>query len=93
MSQFSIMQREKVCYKTGSTENLHKHHIFGGCRRAASEKYGCWVWLRADWHNMSDHGVHFNPEFDRQLKRECQEEFEALYGHGRFMEVFGKSYL
>lgn len=42
---------------------------------------------------MSDYGVHFNPGLDRRLKRECQEEFEALYGHRKFMEVFGKSYL
>lgn len=90
---FSIMQRDKQCYVTGATENLHKHHIFQGCRRSASEKWGCWVWLRADYHNMSDHGVHSDHEFDMRLKKECQQEFEALYGHEKFMEVFGKNYL
>jgi len=93
MSEFSIMQREKQCYVTGATNDLHKHHIFFGSRRAASEKYGCWVWLRADYHNMSDHGVHFDHEFDERLKKECQQEFESLYGHEKFMQVFGKNYL
>ena len=87
------MQREKICYVTGAMENLHKHHIFQGCRRNDSEKWGCWVWLRADYHNMSDHGVHFDKAFDARLKKECQQEFESLYGHEKFMEVFGKNYL
>ena len=38
----SIMQTRKECYITGSTYNLHKHHIFEGTgRRSQSEKYGC----------------------------------------------------
>lgn len=89
----SIMQTEKECYITGSTEDLHKHHIYPGSRRNASEKWGCWVWLRADWHNMSDYGVHFNKELDLRLKRECQEEFERRYDHDTFMKIFGRNYL
>ena len=89
----SIMQTEKVCYVTGSTENLHEHHIFFGKNRKNSEKYGCKVWLRADWHNASNYGVHFNPVFDLQLKQECQREFEKRYGHERFMTIFGRNYL
>ena len=90
----SILQSEKECYITGSTENLHRHHIFfGTANRSKSEVYGCWVWLRADWHNMSDYGVHFNKELDRKLKQECQMKFEQLYGHEKFMNVFGRNYL
>ena len=89
----SIMQSNKVCCVTGDTRQLHKHHVFGGCRRAASEKWGCWVWLRADWHNMADYGVHFNHELDAKLKAECQEKFEYLHGHEAFMAVFGKNYM
>lgn len=89
----SIMQTERECYLTGSTSDLHRHHIFGGSLRAASEKWGCWVYLRADWHNCSNYGVHFDPELSLMLKRECQQKFEELYGHDKFMEVFIKNYL
>ena len=89
----SIMQTEKECYITGSTEGLHKHHVFPGSRRKASEKWGCWVWLRGDWHNLSNYGVHFNKDLDRKLKQEIQEKFEELYGHDKFMEVFGRNYI
>lgn len=89
----SIMQSTKECYITGSTQGLHKHHIFPGSRRKASEEWGCWVWLRGDWHNLSNYGVHSDPELDMVLKCSCQEHFEELYGHEKFMEVFGKSYL
>lgn len=89
----SIMQDKKECWITGSTSGLHRHHIYAGSRRNASEEWGCWVWLRGDWHNLSSYGVHFNTAFDRELKALCQEKFEALYGRERFMEVFGKNYL
>ena len=89
----SILQDEKKCYITGSTENLHQHHIFAGSRRKASDKWGCWVWLRADWHNMADYGVHFNRELDEKLKCEAQLAFERIHSHQKFMDVFGKNYL
>lgn len=89
----SLLQDEKRCYITGSTENLHQHHIFAGSRRMASDKWGCWVWLRADWHNMADYGVHFNRELSDRLKCEAQAAFEKKHGHQKFMDVFGKNYL
>lgn len=90
----SIMQDKKECYITGSTADLHKHHIyFGNPNRKHSEKYGCWVWLRSDWHNMAGYGVHFNKPFDFLLKQKCQREFEKRYSHEKFMEVFGRNYL
>ena len=89
----SILQTEKICYLTGSTVNLHRHHIFGGPNRRNSEKYGCWVYLTAEMHNMSDRGVHFNRELDLRLKRECQKRFEEIHNHDLFMKVFGKNYL
>ena len=88
----SIMQEVKECYITGSTRGLHKHHVYAGSRRRASEEWGCWVWLRGDWHNLSSYGVHSNAELDKRLKTQTQERFEQLYGHEKFMEVFGKSY-
>ena len=46
-----------------------------------------------DWHNGASYGVHFNRDLDIRLKQQCQERFEKLYGHDKFMEVFGKSWL
>lgn len=90
----SILQSEKKCYITGSTLDLHKHHIFfGRGRRALSEEYGCWVWLRADWHNSSGYGVHFNHDLDIYLKQKCQKKFEEGHSRKEFVQIFGKNYL
>lgn len=89
----SIMQSSRECYITGDINGLHKHHIFQGVRRKAADAWGCWVWLRWDWHNGSNYGVHKNKELDTRLKRACQERFEQIHGHDKFMEVFGKNYL
>lgn len=88
------MQDEKTCWITGSTINLHKHHIyFGNPGRKLSERYGCWVWLRSDWHNMSDYGVHKNHELDLLLKRACQRLFNEAYPELDFIQIFGRNYL
>lgn len=89
----SLLQGGKACYITGARTGLHRHHIYGGGRRKASEEWGCWVWLRADWHNMASYGVHFDRELDLQLKQDCQRAFEALHGHEAFMAAFGRNYL
>lgn len=90
----SIIQNDKRCYVSGSETNLHKHHIFQGtANRKKSEQYGLWVWLRADWHNMSSYGVHFNKKLDTELKQLAQRKFEEKYDHDTFMDVFKKNYL
>jgi hypothetical protein len=90
----SILQSERVCYITGQTNNLHKHHIyFGNPLRRISEENGFWCWLRWDWHNGSDYGVHFNRELDLQLKQMCQEEYEKTHSREEFIRLIGKSYL
>lgn len=91
----TILQSNKECYITQSMSGLHKHHIFGGANRRKSEKYGLWVWLRADWHNMSDYGVHFNKELAHRLKREAQSAAMRRYGWTKeqFIAMFGRNYL
>lgn len=89
----SIIQKEKACFKTGSTLNLHRHHVFGGANRKKSEKYGLWVWLRADWHIQTPYAVHNNKEFDLELKRFAQEKFEETHTRDEFMKLFKRSYL
>jgi hypothetical protein len=90
----SILQSEKGCYMTADTSNLHKHHIFGGSNRKWSEKYGLWVWLRCDWHNLADYGVHFNKQLDVELKEYAQTKFEEVHGTREdFMRIFGRNFL
>lgn len=90
----SLLSTVKACYVCGRM-GVHKHHVFyGTANRKLSEKYGCWVFLCPIHHNMSNEGVHFNRELDLQIKRKCQERWEAEYGNrDKFREIFGKSYL
>lgn len=91
----SIIQAEKECFICGTKEPLHKHHVFGGANRKLSDEHGCWVWLCASHHNMTDIGVHFNKPFDVTLKKFTQTiwEQENKGGHDGFRKIFGKSYL
>lgn len=90
----SILQDEKKCYITERTDNLHKHHIYGGNKnRKISDCNGFWVWLTAEYHNMSNKGVHFDKHLDRFLKMECQKEFEKTHTREEFRALIGKSYL
>lgn len=91
----SIMQDKKECFVTGSTESLHKHHIFGGYNRGNSERYGLWIWLRWDRH-IADSPYptpHNDHDVDLLYKKMAQAKFETKYGHETFMRVFGKNYL
>ena len=89
----SIIQSEKRCFVSGDCRYLHEHHIFGGARRKLSERYGLKVWLRADWHNMADYGVHFDHALDLQLKQTGQRAFERDHSREEFIRIFGQNYL
>ena len=89
----SIMQDRKVCYFTGSVDNLDKHHIFlGTANRKKSEQYGCWVWI-THWLHMRIHQDHEFTSYRYELQKEAQRRFEAIYGHEKFMQEFHKNYL
>ena len=91
----SIISNERECLICKTPLNLHKHHIFHGAgRRPLSEKYGCWVYLCAKHHNMSDEGVHMNIDLDDELRDMCQREWEKRNGTTQdFIRIFGRSYL
>jgi hypothetical protein len=67
--------------------------FYGTANRKKSEEFGCWVYLCAYHHNMSNEGVHFNKSLDILLKQECQKEFEKNGTREEFRRIFGKSYL
>lgn len=91
----SILQDEKVCFLTGSTVGLQRHHIFGAFNRDNSEKYGLWVWLRWDRHiNASPHRTpHNDATIDLMLKRAAQQKFEETHSREEFMDIFGRNWL
>ena len=89
----SIIQTNKECYWCHRTGDLHKHHIFGAANRKWSDKYGLWIWLCPEHHNMSDKGIHFNKPMREQMQQIAQREFEDTYGHDEFVRIFKKNYL
>lgn len=92
----SIIQDKKECFITQSTSNLHKHHVFEGtANRKISEEDGLWIYLRADWHNMSNYGVHFNKELDLKIKRIAQQTWQDYYHKTEedFIRRYGKNFL
>lgn len=91
----SIMQDEKCCYITGSTYNLHRHHIYAGGRRKISEDNGFWVYLTGRLHNQSNEGVHGKNGhlLDMKLKQDCQRKYEETHSREEFIRLIGKNYL
>lgn len=89
----SILQTTDECYVCRAKGVLHTHEVFfGSANRKKSIKWGCQVRLCPKHHNMSSEGVHMNRALDLRLKRECQRQFELLYGHELFMQEFKKNY-
>jgi len=90
-----LFPTDMKCFVCGSTLDIHRHHIFSGtANRKRSEQFGCWCYLCARHHNMSDEGVHFNRELDLKLKRMAQQAWERNYGtREEFIATFGKSWL
>ena len=62
-------------------------------KRKISEKYGCWCYLCAIHHNLSNAGVHFNKELDIELKQMAQKRFNEVYPDLDFLKTFGRNYL
>lgn len=91
----SIIQKDmSKCYVCGTNQGLHIHEIYyGTSNRNKSIRYGCYVSLCGYHHNLSKNGVHFDKALDRNLKEECQKQFEKEYSHERFIQIFKKSYL
>lgn len=81
------------CYFTG-TAPVERHHIFGGSRRRASERYGFVIPLRPDLHPNGARAGAGSGGIDAKLKQMAQAYFEQNYGsRDDFRRIFGKSYL
>lgn len=96
MRKPSILQDEKKCFFTGSTENLDCHHIYHGWgNRRISDENGFWVWLRHDLHIAdSPHKTpHNDIETDLELQRTCQKKYEETHSREDFISLVGRNYL
>ena len=92
----SVLQDTKECYITHATEGLHKHHIFFGTgNRKISEQNGFWVYLRSDFHNGANYGVHGKDghALDITLKAACQRKYEETHSREEFMKLIGRNYI
>jgi hypothetical protein len=96
------MKKRELCimppshlYSTERYGNLHRHEVFFGINRQKSIEYGLVVFLTPQMHNMSNRGVHFNRDFDLELKRIGQQAAMDYYGWTieEFIKIFGKSYV
>lgn len=90
----SIMQSERICYATGATVGLDRHHCLKGSRRKKADDYGLWVWLRHDVHmKLHDHCPPYEG-LENALKIAAQTAFEDNGGTREdFMAIFGCNYL
>ena len=80
---FGLIFLEPFMYLLGSTNTILPY----------AKEYGFWVYLREDWHNMSNYGVHFNSELDLFLKQDCQMKFEETHTREEFIALIGQSFL
>jgi hypothetical protein len=86
------LQDTKACYVTGRLD-VEQHHCLYGKNRKNADDYGLTVWLTQDYHT-GKHGVHKgNLKLDKELKRLAQTEFEKVYTHEHWMNVFCWNYL
>lgn len=91
--QGDIPDGEEVCYITGLEVHCEFHHVLGGTkiRRKRSEAIGAWVWVTPEEH----HKLHDTPEGMEKLKelrKECQTEFEKTHTRKEWMGLFHKNY-
>ena len=93
--EFCIMPKSSL-YETERKEGLHRHEVFfGSANRKKSIKYGLVVFLKPEMHNMSNSGVHFNRQFDLQLKQIGQTAAMEYYNWtiADFIREFGRNYI
>ena len=93
--EFCIMPESKL-YSTKRRWNLNRHEVFYGRKqRKLSIEYGLVIFLTPEMHNMSDKGIHYDKEFDNQVKIIGQKAFMKYYHKSveEFRQIFGKNYL
>ena len=90
-----MISNERVCFRCGALQPLHKHHVFSGAFRNKAEKYGLWVYLCADCHVVGKEAVHSAKgiPYSNYLRKIAQERFEMTHSHEEFMKEFKRNWL
>lgn len=94
--EICIMNNNPPYWNNKREIGLHRHEVFYGTRnRQKSIEDGLVVYLTPENHNMSDKGVHFNKEFDLELKRTAQQIWMDHYNKTTedFIKRYGRNYL
>lgn len=84
---------EKECYLCGRVGFTHRHHVFSGVYRNASERYGCVVNLCPSCHNY----VHSSSGAETKQQLQCDIQFLKMEENGwnknEWLARFGKSWI
>ena len=82
------------CFICGTNQNIQIHHcLHGTANRKKADKYKLIIPLCIYHHTGSRYAVHQDAVLDLKIKQLAQKKFEEVYGHEKYMEVFGKSYI
>lgn len=79
----------KRCYFCGQPACKTPHHIMNKYDKKKSEEWGLMLPICFQHHQM----IHDKGDNMLKVRQLGQRRFEELYGHEKWMEVFGKSYL
>ena len=92
--EFCIMKAD-VRWSTKRFVGSHRHEVFGASNRNKSIEDGLVIFLKPEDHNMSEHGIHANREFDLYAKKKAQLRWMEFYGktEENFRKRYGKSWL
>lgn len=94
----SIVENKKECFRCHTKYNLHRHHwhiFYGTANRKKSDKDGCWIWLCGIHHNLTNAGIHFNKDFDLEIKQLTEKKWLEYYDEDidSFIKRYGKNYI
>lgn len=81
--------QDDTCYICGKHGMMDVHHMLHGPYRKMADHYRLTVHLCKNCHRL----LHDTGLNDRELQRLAQKTFEKEYGHDRWMDEFGKSWL
>lgn len=94
--EFCIMPDNTPIWRNHRVEGTHRHEIFyGTANRKKSIEDGMVIFLRPQLHNMSNAGIHFNKEFDLEVKQAAERRWLEYYGGTieDFIKRYGRNYL
>ena len=93
--EFCIMPSNLPYWDNKRFKGSHRHEVMFANNRKKSIEDGLVVFLKPELHNMSKEGVHFNREFDLELKRVAQKTWQEYYNKSTedFIKRYGRSYL